>query len=46
MKTQVRILFLAAALALLAGFYGLRRGNVALAERLASDPSSHPVEAR
>jgi hypothetical protein len=45
-KTQVRILFLAAALALLAGLYGLRRGNVALAARIAAEPSSEPAEAR
>lgn len=35
MKTQVRILLAAAALALLAGWLGLRRGNAELEARLA-----------
>jgi hypothetical protein len=35
-KTQVRVLFLVAILALLAGWMGLRRGNAALEARLAS----------
>jgi hypothetical protein len=34
MKTQVRILVAAAALALLAGWFGLRSGNSALEARL------------
>jgi hypothetical protein len=33
-KTQVRILFALAAVALLAGWLGLRRGNAALEARL------------
>jgi hypothetical protein len=36
MKTQVRILLALAALALAAGWLGLRRGNAALAARLAA----------
>lgn len=36
MKTQVRVLFLVAIAALLAGWVGMRRGNDALAARLAS----------
>jgi hypothetical protein len=44
MRNQHRILFLAAALALLAGFVGLRLGNQALAERIAAAPA--PGEAR
>jgi hypothetical protein len=35
MKTQLRILLAVAALVLLAGLVGLRRGNAALAARLA-----------
>ncbi|HYS79829.1 MAG TPA: hypothetical protein VEM76_03930 [Anaeromyxobacteraceae bacterium] len=34
MKTHVRILFAVAALALAVGWFGLRRGNAALAARL------------
>jgi hypothetical protein len=34
-KTQVRILLAAAALALIAGFFGLRSGNVSLEAKLA-----------
>ncbi len=40
MKTQVRILFAAAALALLLGGLGLRRGNVALEARVAQGPAA------
>ena len=36
MNVQVRILLLATALALLVGWVGLRRGNAALAARVAS----------
>jgi hypothetical protein len=36
MKTQVRILLALAALALAAGWLGLRRGNATLAGRLAA----------
>ena len=36
MKTQVRILLAVALVALLAGWLGLRRGNAALAARLAA----------
>jgi hypothetical protein len=38
-KNQVRILLLVAALALLAGWLALRRGNAELASRLAAAPS-------
>jgi hypothetical protein len=40
MKTQVRILLIAAALALSAGWVGLRRGNAALEARLAGDATA------
>lgn len=36
MKTQVRILFIVAILAIVAGWLGLRRGNAALEARLAA----------
>jgi hypothetical protein len=36
MKTQVRILFAVAILALAAGWLGLRRGNAVLEQRLAA----------
>jgi hypothetical protein len=39
MNVQVRILLLATALALLGGWVGLRRGNAALAARVAAAPS-------
>lgn len=42
MKTQVRILLLAAILALGAGWLGLRRGNDALERRLAAPPEARP----
>lgn len=38
MKTQVRVLFVVAALALGVGWLGLHRGNAALELRLASHP--------
>jgi ABC-type uncharacterized transport system permease subunit len=37
MKTQVRVLFVFAAVALVAGWMGLRHGNAALEVRLAGD---------
>ncbi len=40
MKTHVRILFAAAALALAMGWFGLRRGNAALAARPVGDISA------
>jgi len=36
MRTQVRVLFLAAVLAMAAGWMGLRRGNEALARQAAA----------
>ncbi len=42
MKTQVRILLAAAALALLAGAVGLRRGNAALEARRAATAGVAP----
>jgi len=45
MKTHVRILLVAAALALVAGWLGLRRGNAELATRLAAG-GAIPSEAR
>ncbi len=39
MKTHVRILFAVAAVLLVAGWLGLRRGNAALEARLAAVPS-------
>ncbi len=43
MKAQVRILLALAAAALLAGWWGLRRGNAALEARLAA-PSAQAQE--
>lgn len=43
MKTQVRILLAAAAVALALGWAGLRRGNAALAARLAADAAAAEV---
>ena len=40
MKTQVRVLLAAAALALALGWAGLRVGNVALEARLAAAPAA------
>jgi len=40
MKTQVRVLLAAAALALAAGWLGLRSGNGALEARLATGPAA------
>ena len=40
MKTQVRVLLAAAALALALGWAGLRGGNVALETRLAAAPAA------
>ena len=40
MKTQVRVLLAAAALALAAGWLGLRDGNATLAARLAGGPQA------
>ncbi len=42
MKTQTRILFLFAILALLAGWTGLRRSNAALAARVAAAGGERP----
>ncbi|HUL60055.1 MAG TPA: hypothetical protein VLU43_12295 [Anaeromyxobacteraceae bacterium] len=39
MKIHIRILFAAAAVALAAGWMGLRRGNAALEARLAAEPA-------
>lgn len=46
MKTQVRMLFLVAILALLAGWMGLRRGNAALEARLAAGAAGSAEAAR
>ncbi|HZY05462.1 MAG TPA: hypothetical protein VFF02_18385 [Anaeromyxobacteraceae bacterium] len=43
MKTQVRILFILAILALTAGWLSLRRGNAALQARLAALPPGAEV---
>ena len=43
MKTQVRILLAAAAVALLAGWLGLRSGNAMLETRVARAPSAGEV---
>jgi len=40
MTTQVRVLVIAAILALAFGWAGLRRGNQALEQRLASQPAA------
>ncbi len=42
MKTHVRILLAAAALALVAGWAGLRRGNAELAARAAATAEARP----
>lgn len=39
MRTQVRVLFLAAVLAMAAGWMGLKRGNDALARQAAAAPA-------
>ncbi len=44
MKTQIRILLVAAALALAAGWVGLRRGNAALEGRLAAGAAGSGAE--
>jgi hypothetical protein len=46
MKTQLRVLFVVAALALLAGWLGLRRGNAALEARVAGPPAAAQEAAR
>jgi hypothetical protein len=45
MKNHVRLLFAVAAVALVAGWMGLRRGNAALELRLASERPAPSAEA-